>query len=516
MSISVSPKDETCAIKDYDLAIIGGGINGTAIAAAAATAGLSTLLLESCDLASGGSSNTLGLLSGDLNLLDQLSLERVRQNLKEQATAQRRAPHLVHPHHFFLLDQPSQRSSRRVKAGMALYRRLQESLTLATNGLAPAKLLRQPQLASHHYLDCSFDSSRYVVAQALLAAEQGADIYNYTPLVEAKRCQHSQCWHLWAQPAETKQQQGFTARTLINASGAHIEDLLTDTMRLESRCQVTHINSISLLVQGLDRAYQQHGFCFQADNHQLIHLLPTQLNSPEPDVPLFRLSCTTPPQKLDEQQQQEWLLNNVNAQLSTPITHAQVLGHSRGQRNLCREAWLKLQTNEVSAEPSLVDFDCRDGHSPLVNIFSSHLSAHRAMAEQVLETLAPYFEPELHSDKIKSHARLSLPGGEFDHRDFDGFLQRLHSDYPTLPSELVKRVALQYGTHARRLLGTRKIRKELGPELAPSLYGFEVDYLKRFEWARTAEDILKRRCSLWHLCTDKALTRVQVYLDTGK
>jgi len=499
----------------YDITIIGGGINGTAIAAAAASAGLSTILLESSDLASGGSSNTLGLLSGDLNLLDQLALDRVRQHLKEQQTAQRRAPHLVHPHHCFLLDQPEVRSSRRVSTGMKLYRRLQRPLPLPSNGLAPAKLLRKPQLSCHHYLDCSFDSSRYVIAQALLAADQGAEIFNYTPVMSARRCQEKCCWQVWLLPQGQNQEVSITATALINASGADTGNLLGDSMQLETRCQVTPINSISLVVRGLDPAFSQHGFCFQAPNRQLIQLIPCQLPQAFADDagPLFRLSCSTPPQQLESQQQQKWLLDCVNQQLIEPITPEQVIRHSRGQRNLCREAWLKLQTKAVPAEPALVDFDCHDGHSPLINIFSSHLSAHRLMAEQVLEMLMPYFSDNLNREKIQSHSQWPLAGGDFDHTDLDGFIQRLIEHYPQLPARLLLRIALQYGSNSRKLLGQRRTLKDLGLELGPDLYRFEVDYLVKYEWASSAEDIIKRRCSLEHLYDTADSQRVQQYIE---
>jgi len=502
----------------YDLAIIGGGINGTAIAAAAASAGLSTVLLESSDLASGGSSNTLGLLSGDLNLLDQLAFDRVRQHLKEQQIAQRRAPHLVHPHHCFLLDQPEVRSSRRVNTGMKLYRHLQCHLPLPSNGLAPAKLLRKPQLTSYPYIDCSFDSSRYVIAQALLAANQGAEIFNYTPVMSAKRCQESRRWHLWLLPQGQNQEQTITTKALINASGADTGNLLGDTMQLESRCQVTPINSISLVIRDLDPAFNQRGFCFQAPNRQLIQLIPCQLPQSRTTeaAPLFRLSCSTPPQQLEQQQQLEWLLDCVNQQLITPISRDQVVSRSRGQRNLCREAWLKLQTETIPTEPSLVDFDCRDGHSPLINIFSSHLSAHRLMAEQTLEMLTPYFDDRLSRDKIQRHAQQPLSGGDFDHTDLSGFIERLEAHYPQLTAGLLQRIARQYGSNSRKLLGRRQTLKDLGKKLAPDLYAFEVDYLLQYEWASCAEDILKRRCSLEHLCSAVDVERLEEYIKAHK
>lgn len=509
------------ATPHFDVAIIGGGINGTAIAAAAASAGLKTLLVESNDLGSGGSNHTQGLISGDLNLLDQLAFERVRQHLKEQQTAQKRAPHLVHPHHFFLLDQPLVRSSRRVKAGMGLYRRLQRQLPIARNGLAPVKLLHSPQQQSYGYVDCSFECSRYVIAQALLAREQGADIRNYTALMAATRCHDSKRWQLWVLPETETVEQAISADTLINASGTEVANLLQDTMQLTSRCQTKTVNSINLVIEGLDPAFKQHGFCFQASNKQLIQLLPTQLPDKPQDfpgdkahqtVPFFLLSCSNPPQHLCGEQQQQWLLNCVNEQLAQSIHREQVVSRSHGQRNLCHEAWLRLQSGEVSTEPALVDFDCQDGYAPLVNIFNSHLSAHRLMAEQVLESLAPYFATPLSREQIELHARLPLGGGEFNHHDLTGFVERLQQNYPKLPPSWLKRIALQYGSHSRKLLGTRQTKAELGVKILPGLYEFEVEYLCRHHWAKHSDDILGRRCALAHLTSQQDRQKLDGYL----
>ena len=51
---------------DFDLAIIGGGINGVGIARDAAGRGLKVLLVEQNDLASGASSASTKLIHGGL------------------------------------------------------------------------------------------------------------------------------------------------------------------------------------------------------------------------------------------------------------------------------------------------------------------------------------------------------------------------------------------------------------------------------------------------------------------
>src|ERR1700747_65691 len=87
---------------DFDLAIIGGGINGTAIARDAAGRGLRVLLVEQGDLAAGTSSASTKLIHGGLRDLEQWALRLVREGLREREVLLRNAPHLIWPVRFVL------------------------------------------------------------------------------------------------------------------------------------------------------------------------------------------------------------------------------------------------------------------------------------------------------------------------------------------------------------------------------------------------------------------------------
>ena len=82
---------------EYDIAVIGGGINGAGIARDAAGRGLKVLLVEQGDLASGTSSASTKLIHGGLRYLEQQAYSLVRASLAERETLLHIAPHLVHP-----------------------------------------------------------------------------------------------------------------------------------------------------------------------------------------------------------------------------------------------------------------------------------------------------------------------------------------------------------------------------------------------------------------------------------
>src|SRR5579864_7573006 len=106
---------------EYDLAIIGGGINGTGLARDAAGRGLRVLLVEQNDLASGTSSASSKLIHGGLRYLEHGAFRLVRAALAEREVLLRLAPHLIRPLRFVLPINPARRSALLLRFGLLLY-----------------------------------------------------------------------------------------------------------------------------------------------------------------------------------------------------------------------------------------------------------------------------------------------------------------------------------------------------------------------------------------------------------
>ena len=81
----------------YDILVIGGGINGAAIAHLAAKRGMKVALLEKSDFASGTSSKSTKLIHGGIRYLENLEVDLVYESLKERQSQLTVAPHLVKP-----------------------------------------------------------------------------------------------------------------------------------------------------------------------------------------------------------------------------------------------------------------------------------------------------------------------------------------------------------------------------------------------------------------------------------
>ena len=124
MTLAVKPRPSLEG-QHFQVVVIGGGINGVAVARECARAGKRTLLVEQNDFASGVTSRSTRIIHGGLRYLEHGEIDLVRESVRERERLLRERSHLVHPMHFlFLLNETSQRSAMKVRAGLWLYRRL--------------------------------------------------------------------------------------------------------------------------------------------------------------------------------------------------------------------------------------------------------------------------------------------------------------------------------------------------------------------------------------------------------
>jgi glycerol-3-phosphate dehydrogenase len=124
MSFAVKPRPSLEG-QHFHVVVIGGGINGVAVARECARAGKRTLLVEQNDFASGVTSRSTRIIHGGLRYLEHGELGLVRESVRERERLLRERSHLVHPVQFlFLCNEQSQRSALAVRAGLWIYQRL--------------------------------------------------------------------------------------------------------------------------------------------------------------------------------------------------------------------------------------------------------------------------------------------------------------------------------------------------------------------------------------------------------
>ena len=206
----------------YDIAIIGGGINGCGIARDAVGRGLSVYLAEKDDLANGTSSASTKLIHGGLRYLEYYEFRLVRESLREREVLWGMAPHIIHPLRFVLPHAKDLRPAWLIWLGLFLYdhlggrERLPGSNFVNLRTSPVGEPLRSAFTKGFEYSDCWVDDARLVVLNAMAAADKGATIKTRNEIVSAKR--EGQEWRLEVDDVRTGVRSTIRSRVLINAS----------------------------------------------------------------------------------------------------------------------------------------------------------------------------------------------------------------------------------------------------------------------------------------------------------
>ena len=245
----------------YDIAVIGGGINGCGIARDAVGRGLKVLLAEQNDLASGTSSASTKLIHGGLRYLEHYEFRLVREALIEREVLLTAAPHIIWPLRFILPHHKGLRPRWLVRIGLFLYDNLGGRKILpGTRSIdlrhdAAGAPLKPGFTHAFEYSDCRVEDARLVALNARDAAERGADIHVRTRCTSARR--DGNLWHL------SFEDQGGTvteakARALVNAAGPWVSSFLGGAVGMNAPDKIRTVKGSHIVVEKLfdhDRAY---------------------------------------------------------------------------------------------------------------------------------------------------------------------------------------------------------------------------------------------------------------------
>jgi len=485
----------------YDLAIIGGGINGCGIARDAAGRGLSVFLCEQNDLASGTSSASTKLIHGGLRYLEYYEFRLVREALKEREVLLNAAPHIIWPLRFVLPHHKGLRPYWLIRLGLFLYDNLGGRKLLPGTSLIDftsdetGKPLKQLFSKGFEYSDCWVMDSRLVVLNGMDAAARGADIKTRTKCVSAVR--NSDSWVITIQDSVTGMQREIRAMAVINATGPWLDDFLTHTSHHESSEHIRMVKGSHIIVNKLfnhDRCY-----IFQNEDGRIIFAIPYEND--------FTLIGTTdvdfdgdPGEVNIDQQEIRYLCQAANEYFHQQITENDVVASYSGIRPLFDDGKSEAK---AATRDYVLKVDGIDGEPPLVSIYGGKITTYRKLAEAVMKKLGSYF-PAMKQSWTES---ASLPGGNFEPQGFDSLVSKVCAACPVISEKHATRLVRYYGTHAFDIIGDINATEQLGVHFGGDLYGAEVEYLMEKEWAKTADDVLWRRSNLGlYLTQDEAET----------
>src|ERR1700680_643540 len=208
----------------FHVVVIGGGINGVAVARQCARAGKHTLLVEQNDFCSGVTSRSTRIIHGGLRYLEHGELGLVRESLREREKLLREKSHLVHPMQFLLLlNETSQHSAMKVRAGLWLYQRMAGKPQSGATEMELKRLERALD-AGHkwslfNYEDAQCEFPERLVAEWLLEAVQaGAVVRNHTEAL-AVDVMHGRSRGLLLRDLITGRDERVDAGWVINCTG---------------------------------------------------------------------------------------------------------------------------------------------------------------------------------------------------------------------------------------------------------------------------------------------------------
>jgi len=472
----------------FDLAVIGGGVNGCGVARDAAGRGASVILMEQGDLAGATSSASTKLIHGGLRYLEHYKFRLVRESLMEREVLWGIAPHLIQPLRFVLPHHKDLRPRWMLRLGLFLYdhiggrKRLAATRSVDLRTAATGAPLDARFQHGFEYSDCWVDDARLVVLNALDAKARGATVMTRTRVVAADR--QADCWNVTAVDVAGKP---LTIRTrcLVNAAGPWVGQVAGLT-GIPAPARVRLVRGSHVVVR--KRFDHDRAYIFQNGDGRIIFAIPYEDD--------FTLIGTTDADHADpgrveaSDAEVDYLVAAASEYFKAPIHASDVVWRYAGVRPL-------LDDGASSAQEATRDYvlalDAPEGRAPALNVFGGKITTYRRLAEAVIDRLAPHLT---WARQPRWTAKVPLPGGDLPTPDLESFMAQVGATYPFLSPHQCRRMAKAYGGRLPEVLGDARGAEDLGRPFGAGLHEREVRYLIEQEWARTTDDVLWRRSKL--------------------
>ena len=488
----------------YDIAVVGGGINGTGIARDAAGRGWSVYLCEQDDLASATSSASTKLIHGGLRYLEHYEFRLVREALMEREILWAIAPHIIWPLRFVLPHHRGLRPAWLLRLGLFLYDHLGGRSTLPptrTRNLGRDPTLKPEFIRGFEYSDCWVEDSRLVVLNARDAADRGATIETRTRCRAAERI--GDTWSITVESAT--HQRTIRARALVNATGPWVADLLANTIHAQAPAKIRLVQGSHIVIR---RKYPgDHSYIFQNADGRIVFAIPYERDFTLIGTTDVDRDANSGPMQISEAEI-AYLCAGASAYFRDPVTQADIVWTYSGVRPLYDDGATAAQE---ATRDYVLTLDSPAGQGALLSVFGGKITTYRRLAEAALAKLAPHLPPP-HGAPAGWTGKTPLPGGNFPQQGFETLLAETRARAPFLPEPTARRLVRAYGTKTALLLHGATSMSDLGPILGADLTETEIRYLQTHEFAQTAEDIVWRRSKLGLRLSAAEIAAVQALL----
>jgi len=490
---------------DFDVLIVGGGINGAGIARDAAGRGLRVCLVEKGDLAGATSSASTKMIHGGLRYLEYNEFGLVRQALKEREKLLKIAPHLIAPLRIVLPVLPDMRPAWLIRLGLWLYDHLGGKIslpptrTLSLKNTVEGAALTPGPTKAFTYSDGWVDDARLVVTNIIDAAARGADIRTRCELMGLQ----VQNGHWNATLNATGQTMHVTAKCVINAAGPWAD-------KVDALAGLSHAQDM-VKVQGshivVPKLYEgDHAYLLQNPDRRVVFAIPYQGKFTLFGTTDTPLSGDPGAAKLTTEET-EYLLTAIKRFFKKPTTPQDIIWSYSGVRALFGDA--NKNASELSRDYQLV-MDPPGGTPPFLSILGGKITTYRSLSEKAVNIMAE----RLGQKNTKTWTGTTpLPGGDLGAGGIHALHDKIIIKWPFLAHATAQRLAHAYGTRIFEVFTDVTHAADLGEDFGHGLTEKEVRYLINKEWARSAEDILWRRSKIGLFLSDKQRNQFQHWLD---
>jgi glycerol-3-phosphate dehydrogenase len=476
---------------DFDLAVIGAGASGTAVARDAAGRGISVLLIEQGDLGSGASLGSAMLMRNILAAWPGVGLGGIHAALAERETMLTTAPHLARALRILLLPQDARRSPLFLRACLFACDRLARRRILPATRIAdlthhPFGIpLRRQFEFGFSYADCRIDEVRLPIANARDAADRGAEVRTHT------RCRRAERGEIWTLALNIGgERRVVTARALVNAAGIAVQHVAGQVLGVASAPAIRCVKASYILAPPL---FDHDGGYLLPDPRQGGYVLALPF-APDATMigPLEEDVCGEPAAPTVAAEAIAALCALANHYFRRAIEPKDVTPYA----SVRATPLSRTRRPAAFGAGHVVAFDRPPGRAPLITISGGTALMARRIAESVVDRLTRFF-----SGAPAWTARMPLPGGDFPVDGFARLVEAARHRWPFLSEGRAHRLVSSYGTRVERVLGGAAQASDLGDRICGDLAATEVQYLMREEWAEAAEDVLWRRSRLGLDCT---------------
>lgn len=487
---------------NYDVVVIGAGVNGAGIAMDAAGRGLRVALIDMDDLGAATSSNSSKLIHGGLRYLEHYEFRLVKEALAERESLLHNSPHIMWPLRFTLPHRPHLRPAWMIRIGLFLYDHLAKRETLRASEAVRFghKSDLKPEITrGFKYSDGWVDDARLVVHCALAAQQRGAEILPRTKVVNAKRT--GKLWQVELEDQHCGEHKLIQTKALVNAAGPWVSRLFGEALHTPAPKEIRMVKGSHMVVP---KIYDhEEAYILQNEDNRIVFVIPY-----EDDYSLIGttdVDYTGDPKKATiSNEEVDYLLGAVNSHFKKQLTSADMVWSYSGVRPLMDDEGGSAQ--KASRDYSF-EVDAPEGCAPLLSVFGGKITTYRKLAEAATNAICKHF-PQAGKAWTKT---ATMPGGDFsNHLSLNS---ELSERYPWLPNLVRRRYVRTYGTLTHKILEGIDSVTEMGTHFGATLYRCEVDYLINNEWAASAEDVLWRRTKQGLRFTREQVQQLARYLE---